>query len=182
MVVAYQWMQNDERVLKNYISIILIYDNGEINMNSLYFLILGINIGCGISFPKVPLHRGYYQMQRLESYIEKQRHFLKRFDMHWTLGTVLLFLWILDIFDQDKLDHPLIISVAKIFWQESVDDYSFPFHIGYVVLFMLFKMIIDKERKTLHEHFVSAERANVDYGDLTVYGNFQEQRQSANVF
>ena len=64
MVVAYQWMQNDERVLKNYISIISVYENRKINAikrekasravekltNSMDFLILGINIGRGISF------------------------------------------------------------------------------------------------------------------------------------
>ena len=30
-VVAYQWMHNDERVLENYISIISVYENREIN-------------------------------------------------------------------------------------------------------------------------------------------------------
>ena len=31
MIVAYQWMQNDERVLENYISIIFLQVNREIN-------------------------------------------------------------------------------------------------------------------------------------------------------
>ena len=65
MVVAYQWMQNDERVLRNYISIISVYENLRNNRekprkrfscsekkmtNSIDFMILGMNIWCGISF------------------------------------------------------------------------------------------------------------------------------------
>ena len=40
MVVANQWMQNEERVLKNYIFIISVYENCEINTNWLTAWIL----------------------------------------------------------------------------------------------------------------------------------------------